>query len=218
MAGYKIQAKKTDGSLVDIPLAATYDDSGKKISEEYATQETVSDIIDGTTKVGKAGEADTATSADHAISADSATSAQSATKATQDSEGNSIIDTYVNKSELNNKAVLYSQAQTLTHEQRAQAIANIGAQAANLFFKNVQVPANSFVADMTYDDYPFRAAIALSGVKDTMAPNVCFGVAQATDDNYAPVADSYNGGVYLYAKKTNDALFSIPFISLEVTE
>ena len=35
MAGYKIQAKKTDGSLVDIPLAATYDDAGKKLSEEY---------------------------------------------------------------------------------------------------------------------------------------------------------------------------------------
>lgn len=35
MAGYKIQAKKTDGSLVDIPLAATYDDTGKKLSEEY---------------------------------------------------------------------------------------------------------------------------------------------------------------------------------------
>ena len=127
MAGYKIQAKKTDGSLVDIPLAATYDDSGKKISEEYATQETVSDIIDGTTKVGKAGEADTATSADHATSADSATSAQSATKATQDSEGNSIIDTYVNKSELNDKAVLYNGAQTLTEEQQAQARANIDA-------------------------------------------------------------------------------------------
>lgn len=126
MAGYKIQAKKTDGSLVDIPLAATYDDSGKKISEEYATQETVSDIIDGTTKVGKAGEADTATSADHATSADSAISAQSATKATQDSEGNSIIDTYVNKSELGDKCILYTEAQSLTSEQQAQARENIG--------------------------------------------------------------------------------------------
>ena len=114
------------GSLVDIPLAATYDDSGKKISEEYATQETVSDIIDGTTKVGKAGEADTATSADHATSADSATSAQSATKATQDSEGNSIIDTYVNKSALGDKCILYTEAQTLTSEQQAQARENIG--------------------------------------------------------------------------------------------
>ena len=131
MAGYKIQAKKTDGSLVDIPLAATYDDSGKKISEEYATQETVSDIIDGTTKVGKAGEADTATSADHATSADSATSAQSATKATQDSEGNSIIDTYVNKSELGYKCVLYNEAQSLTEEEQARARDNIGAVSAS---------------------------------------------------------------------------------------
>ena len=89
---------------------------------------------------------------------------------------------------------------------------------AHLQFKNVQVAANAFVADTTYDGYPFRAAITLSGVTSTMAPTVCFGVAQATSGDYAPVADSYNGGVYLYAKKTNDALFSIPFISLEVTE
>lgn len=114
-------------------------------------------------------------------------------------------------------ALLYME-QTLTDEQQEQARTNIDAQRANLQFKNVQVPANSFVADTTYDDYPFRAAIALSGVTDAMSPNVCFGVAQATDKNYAPVAESYNGGVYLYAKKTNDALFSIPFISLEVTE
>lgn len=114
-------------------------------------------------------------------------------------------------------AVLYSE-QTLTAEQQAQARENIGAQTSNLFFKNVQVPANSFVADTTYSDYPFRAAITLSGVTSTMAPSVCFGVAQAISGDYAPVADSYDGGVYLYAKKTNEALFSIPYISLEVTE
>ena len=129
----------------------------------------------------------------------------------------SIIDQIESQIPTTDNAVLVVE-QDLTDEQKEQARMNINAQTANLFFKNVQVPANSFVADTTYDDYPFRAAIELSGVTDTMVPNVCFGVAQATDANYAPVADSYNGGVYLYAKKMNDALFSIPFISLEVTE
>ena len=68
--------------------------------------------------------------------------------------------------QLEDNCVLYSEVQTLTDEQKEQARTNINAQTANLFFKNVQVPANSFVADTTYNDYPFRAAIALSPQKN----------------------------------------------------
>lgn len=97
--------------------ASTADLAGK------ADQSDVDDIIDGTTPVAKATNADSATNATHATSADSATnaasadyatsagsastatnathatSADSATKATQDGQGRNIASTYATKAE-----------------------------------------------------------------------------------------------------------------------
>lgn len=120
----------------------------------------------------------------------------------------------LNKPTIVTDAVRYN-AQSLSATQQAQARENIGAN-ATLQFKNVQIAANAFVADTTYADYPYRAAVALSGVTDTASPNVCFDMAEATSGNYAPVANSYNGGIYLYAKATNSAQITIPFISVEL--
>lgn len=36
MPGYKIQEKIANGEMVDLPIAATYDDAGNKIQEYYA--------------------------------------------------------------------------------------------------------------------------------------------------------------------------------------
>ena len=74
-----------------------------------------------------------------------------------------------------------------------------------LLFADVTVLADSFVADNTYQDYPFRAAVALKNkngenvVLSSMIPNVVYSVASLTDNNFAPVAECYNGGVYIYA-------------------
>ena len=65
--------------------------------------------------------------------------------------------------------------------------------------------------DDTYQDYPFRAAVELKNkdgdnvVLSSMIPNVGYSVAALTDNNFAPVAECYNGGVYIYAdsKPTN---------------
>lgn len=81
-----------------------------------------------------------------------------------------------------------------------------------LLFTNISVPVSAFVADSTYQDYPFRAAIALTGVLDTMIPEVVLAVADAIDGNFAPVAATYNGGVYLYAASAPESAITIPTI------
>lgn len=74
-----------------------------------------------------------------------------------------------------------------------------------LLFADVTVLADIFVADNTYQDYPFRAAVELKNkngknvVLSSMIPNVVYSVAALTDYNFAPVAECYNGGVYIYA-------------------
>ena len=81
-----------------------------------------------------------------------------------------------------------------------------------LLFTNIGVPVSAFVADSTYQDYPFRAAIALTGVLDTMIPEVVLAVADAIDGNFAPVAATYNGGVYLYAASAPESAITVPTI------
>lgn len=81
-----------------------------------------------------------------------------------------------------------------------------------LQFKNVSVSKGSFVSDSTYQDFPYRAGISLSGVIESMIPEVVLSVDDAVSGNFAPVSESYNGGVYLYACSPPDADITIPTI------
>ena len=90
--------------------------------------------------------------------------------------------------------------------------AGAGVELRKLQFNNVTVPKSSFIEDSTYSDYPYRAAIALDGVISSMIPEVILGLVDATDGNFAPVAQSYNGGVYLYAADKPEGNILIPTI------
>lgn len=81
-------------------------------------------------------------------------------------------------------------------------------QDKDLVFTNVVV--NNWVADNTYADYPYKASVALTGVNMTMIPFVAYEVGDANSGKYAPVADTYVGGVYLWSK-SNDEI-TIPAI------
>ena len=81
-----------------------------------------------------------------------------------------------------------------------------------LRFFNTAVATSAFVADQTYADYGYRAAVALTGVTSTMIPEIIFGVTDATSGIFAPVAECYNGGVYLYANDVPSAAITIPTI------
>lgn len=79
-------------------------------------------------------------------------------------------------------------------------------------FTDVRIAPSSYDADATYPDFPFRAAIPLDGINETMTPWVAFDVAEAIGGLFAPVADCYNGGVYIYAESALNYEVIIPTI------
>lgn len=81
-----------------------------------------------------------------------------------------------------------------------------------LQFENTTVSAAAFVADTTYEDFPFRASVALEGVLESMTPEVIFGLADAVGGLFAPVTECYTGGVYVYASDVPEADIVIPTI------
>ena len=97
-----------------------------------------------------------------------------------------------------------------------QELEDIQAEAAvelrKLQFNDTAVPTSAFVADTTYEDYPYRAAVALTNVIANMIPEVVFSLTDATSGIFAPVAEAYNGGVYLYANDVPEAAITIPTI------
>lgn len=88
----------------------------------------------------------------------------------------------------------------------------VGVELAKLKFSDTTVPASSFVSDSAYADYPYRAAVALEGVTSSMTPEVTFSVAALADTEFAPVAECYNGGVYIYAADMPESDITIPTI------
>lgn len=90
--------------------------------------------------------------------------------------------------------------------------AGVGVELRKLQFNNTVVPVPSFVADTTHEDYPFRAAVALEGVIESMIPEVIFSLTDATSGLFAPVAESTNGGVYIYASDVPETDVTVPVI------
>lgn len=87
-----------------------------------------------------------------------------------------------------------------------------GVELKKLQFNNTSVAKTAFVSDTTYAVFPYRASVALSGVISTMIPEVIFGMTDAISGIFAPVAESYNGGIYLYASTVPESAITIPTI------
>lgn len=90
--------------------------------------------------------------------------------------------------------------------------ASIGAQPARLTFTSKSVATSAWASNTTYDDYPYRAAVACSDVTADMFAEVVLAPTDAASGNIAPVCQTYAGGVYLYAKAVPDAAITIPTI------
>ena len=92
--------------------------------------------------------------------------------------------------------------------------AGSGVEIRKVQFNNTVVNVANFVENATYEEqgYGYRAAVALSGVIDTMIPEVIFGMNDAVGGNFSPVAETYNGGVYLYATDIPENNVVIPTI------
>ena len=68
-----------------------------------------------------------------------------------------------------------------------------------LAFGPQTVASSAWASDSTYSDYPYRASVPLSGVTANHAVFVNFSNDDSLSGKLAPVADSYAGGVYIYA-------------------
>ena len=89
---------------------------------------------------------------------------------------------------------------------------NLGAQKKRLTFVNTNVAASAWAADETYTDYPYRAAIPLTGVTAASFAEVVLSPTDAVSGAYAPVCETYAGGIYLYANAVPSAAMTIPAI------
>ena len=85
-------------------------------------------------------------------------------------------------------------------------------QPTNFYYEDVTVLTSAWVANNTYPDYPYRAAIYCDGVDDNMLPQVMFAPTEALSGNYAPVAQTYTDYVYIYAKEIPASNIIIPSI------
>lgn len=90
--------------------------------------------------------------------------------------------------------------------------AKLAASAKTLNFAGKTVAASAWASDNTYTDFPFRAAVACSGVTANHFPIVVFAPGDAQGGNFAPVAQTYSGGVYIYAMTEPTATLTIPNI------
>lgn len=86
--------------------------------------------------------------------------------------------------------------------------------AALITANNKSVPVSAWASDTTYTDFPFRAGITIIGCTANHKPDVTFSLTDAVSGNYAPIAESYAGGIYIYAAEKPTAALTIPTITL----
>lgn len=80
-----------------------------------------------------------------------------------------------------------------------------------LAFGPQTVASSAWAANTTYSaqGYGFRASVPLAGVTADHIPDVTFAMADAVSGNLAPLADTYMGGIYIYAKEQPSATVNI---------
>lgn len=83
------------------------------------------------------------------------------------------------------------------------------AQKTYLTFENKTVATSAFASNTTIASHPYRAQVALSGVTASMIPSVTFSQEAADLGILAAVANTYNGGVYIYASEVPSAAIEI---------
>lgn len=63
------------------------------------------------------------------------------------------------------------------------------------------VTSDSWKKIPRYTDYPYIAAVPIEKARSDMFPYTEFAQNEAESGNYAEICESFNGGVYLFAKE-----------------
>lgn len=88
----------------------------------------------------------------------------------------------------------------------------LAADAKPLTFSQKAVAVSEWKENSTYEDFPYRAAVTCNGVTANHFPIVVFSPADATSGLFAPVAETYSNGVYIYSKNKPEGTLTIPNI------
>lgn len=75
-----------------------------------------------------------------------------------------------------------------------------------LYYDNITVPDSAWNPDSTFADYPYRAAVPLAGITKNHYVDVGFGEQTVA---FSSIADSYDGGIYIFAKEYPERLVRI---------
>ena len=79
----------------------------------------------------------------------------------------------------------------------------------------LEVTPEMFKSDDTYEEYPYSADIEFEDASSELIPTVNFNLAESQSGNYAPVAESLDGYVRIYAKQIPEQSFEIASIILQ---
>lgn len=88
----------------------------------------------------------------------------------------------------------------------------LASDAVRIRATNQQVAVSAWEQNSSSENYPWRAPVPITGVTADMRPEVCFGVADLDSGNFASFAESYAGGVYIWAAEKPGAAVTIPVI------
>lgn len=85
-------------------------------------------------------------------------------------------------------------------------------QNTNIYSTDVSATSWTQQSTPTYSGYSYRCSVPITGVTSSMFAIVTFAPTEALSGNYAPVCDTYNGGVYIYSKANTS--ITIPTIAV----
>ena len=112
-----------------------------------------------------------------------------------------------------NKVVVQDSSGWFYYRTLTEIRADMGAGNCNLLtFSNISVSASAWTSDATYAAFPYRAAISCDGVMTDHIPEIHFNATEVTSGNYAPVAQSATGVIYIYAASKPSGAITIPTI------
>lgn len=110
-------------------------------------------------------------------------------------------------------SMAYAQFEALlksVQQELAALEAGTAVELKKLLFENTVVESSAFTETNSYEDWPFRAAVPLMGITSGMIPEVVF--RPGDTGLFAPVAVSYNGGIYIFASEIPEDTVTIPTI------
>lgn len=83
---------------------------------------------------------------------------------------------------------------------------------SHIIYTDINVTQDMYSNDNTYDEYPYTVTINLEQVTFLSFANVVFNIYDATSGNFAPIVETFNGYINIYAKEIVET--NIPTIDI----